>query len=194
MRYILLLVCALFATHSFAQKKGKKEDSDEFPLKTRAILGKPTDSILVMHWLLPTALKLYEGKIELSDNKDIIEVMDKASGGDAETRPLYIHLLMYANFQLTEGGLADSLGRYNMKLLERYPKEVLRYFKKAETDKRYEKARTSFQYNIAFELNGTEAPEIYFDEFVERVYKIYKNKNTEELDDLLKGIKKAMKK
>ncbi len=194
MRIILLLVFSLFLTDTFAQKKGKKEDSDEFPLKTRAVLGKSVDSILAMHWLLPAAKDIFEGKKELSDDKTTIEVMDKASGADAETRPLYIHLLMFANFELTSGGLADSLGKYNMKLLERYPKEVLRYFKKAETDKRFEKARTSFQYNIAYELNGTDAPEIYFDEYAEKVYKIYKNKNTEELDDLLKGIKKAMKK
>jgi hypothetical protein len=90
--------------------------------------------------------------------------------------------------------LADSLGKYNMKLLERFPKEVIRYFKKSETDKRIEDAEKAFQYNIAFELNGMDDPETSFDEYADKVTKVFKSKDTEPIDKFLNAIQKQMKK
>ena len=121
-------------------------------------------------------------------------ILEKSTGGDAETRPLYMHILFYANWYATEAGLADSLGKFNMRLMERFPKEVIRYFKKAETDKRIEDAQKAFNYNLAFELNSKDDPETAFDEFTEKVLKTYKNKETKPVDDILKAVKKLMKK
>ena len=158
------------------------------------VLGKYVDSILVIHYLKPAAKDIYDSKKRVTADSATLEVMSLASGADVDTRPLYIHLLMYANWEATEGTLADSLGKYNNKLMERYPKEVLRYFKKAETDKRIEDAEKAFNYNIAFELNAKDDPEGAFAEWEEKVYKIYKSKNTEELDKTMKAIRKQMKK
>ena len=194
MRFLTVIFLSLLCTVAFSQKKKKKDVNDEdFPLKTKLVLGKYVDSILVLHYLKPAAKDLFEGKKKFDANKETLEVMDLASGADAETRPLYIHLLMYANWEATEGALADSLGKYNIKLLERYPKEVLRYFKKAETDKRYEAAKKAFQFNVAYELKTRDDPQEAFDEFVEKVLKVYKSKETDPIDDFLKGIKKQLK-
>ena len=195
MRLLLIALFSLCCTFAFSQKKGKKEQNlDEFPLKTRMVLGKPIDSILAMHWLMPEAKAMYEGKKKPDADTASFSIFAKSYGADAETRPLYIHLLMYANWAATEGSLADSLGKYNMKLLERFPKEVLRYYKKAETDKRIEDAEKAFQYNIAFELNGMDDPDGAFDDYVDKVVKVYKSKDTEPIDDFMKGVRKLMKK
>jgi hypothetical protein len=195
MRFLLIALLSITCTVAFAQKKGKKEQNlDEFPLKTRMVLGKPIDSILAMHWLMPEAKAMYEGKKKPDTDTATFSILAKSYGADAETRPLYIHLLMYTNWAATEGALADSLGKYNMKLMERFPKEVIRYFKKAETDKRIEDAEKAFQYNIAFELNGSDDPDTFFEEFADKVTKVFKSKDSEPVDKLLKAIQKLMRK
>jgi hypothetical protein len=195
MRILLIALLSICCTFVYSQKKGKKEQNlDEYPLKARMVLGKSTDSILLMHWLMPEAKAMYEGKKKPDTDTATFSILAKSYGADAETRPLYIHLLMYTNWVATEGALADSLGKYNMKLLERFPKEVIRYFKKAETDKRIEDAEKAFQYNIAFELNGMDDPESAFDDYAEKVNKVFRSKDTEHLDKLMKGIQKQMKK
>jgi hypothetical protein len=195
MRLITVLALSFLCTVAFAQKKKKKEvNEDEYPVKTKMILGKYADSILVMHWLKPLAKDMYEGKKLPKGDPETMEILSLASGGDAETRPLYVHLLMYTNWYATEGALADSIGKYNMKLLERFPKDVIRYFKKAETDKRYEDAKKAFLYNIAFEINNQDDPIGTFDEYTEKVLKVYKSKETNPIDDLMKSIRKLMKK
>lgn len=195
MRILLIALLSICCTFSYGQKKGKKEQNlDEYPLKTRMVLGKSTDSILAMHWLMPEAKAMYEGKKKPDTDTATFSILSKSYGADAETRPFYIHLLMYTNWAATEGALADSLGKYNMKLLERFPKEVIRYFKKAETDKRIEDAEKAFQYNIAFELNGMDDPDTSFEEYAEKVAKVFKSKDTEPIDKLLKGVQKLMRK
>ena len=194
MRLLAIILLSLCCTMAFSQKKKKKEvNEDEFPLTTKLVLGKYVDSILVLHYLKPAAKDIYESKKRLAADSATLEVMNLASGGDAETRPLYIHLLMYANWEATEGALADSLGKYNVKLVERYPKDVLRYFKKADTDKRFEAAKKAFQFNIAYELKTRDDPQEAFDEFVEKTIKTYKSKETDPIDDFLKGIRKQLK-
>lgn len=194
MRLLAIILLSLCCTVAFSQKKKKKEvNEDEFPLKTKLVLGKSVDSILVLHYLKPAAKDIFESKKRVQADSATLEVMSLASGADAETRPLYIHLLMYANWEATEGALADSLGKYNIRLMERYPKEVLRYFKKAETDKRYEAARKAFQYNIGFEINSQADPAEAYDAFVEKVIKTFKSKDTDPIDDFLKAVKKQMK-
>jgi hypothetical protein len=195
MRLLLIALLSIACTFAFGQKKGKKEQNlDEYPLKTRMILGKPIDSILLMHWLMPEAKAMYEGKKKPEADTATFSILAKSYGADGETRPLYIHLLMYTNWAATEGALADSLGKYNMKLLERFPKEVIRYFKKSETDKRIEDAEKAFLYNIAFEINGMDDPETTFDEYSDKVIKVFKSKDTDPIDKLLKGVQKQMKK
>jgi hypothetical protein len=195
MRFLLIACFSLICTFAFSQKKGKKEQNlDEYPLKMRMVLGKSTDSILAMHWLMHEAKDMYEGKKKPDTDTSTFLILAKSYGADAETRPMYIHLLMYTNWAATEGALADSLGKYNMKLLERFPKEVIRYFKKAETDKRIEDAEKAFQYNIAFELNGMDDPETSFDEYADKVTKVFKSKDTEPIDKFLNAVQKQMKK
>jgi hypothetical protein len=195
MRILLIALLSIFCTLSYGQKKGKKEQNlDEYPLKTRMVLGKSTDSILAMHWLMPEAKAMYEGKKKPDADTATFSILAKSYGADAETRPFYIHLLMYTNWAATEGALADSLGKYNMKLLERFPKEVIRYFKKADTDKRIEDAEKAFQYNIAFELNGMDDPQSSFDDYADKVAKVFKSKDTEPIDKLMKGVQKLMRK
>jgi hypothetical protein len=195
MRILLIALLSICCTFVYSQKKGKKEQNlDEYPLKTRMVLGKSTDSILTMHWLMPEAKAMYEGKMKPDADSATFSILAKSYGADAETRPFYIHLLMYTNWAATEGALADSLGKYNMKLLERFPKEVIRYFKKAETDKRIEDAQKAFQYNIGFELNGMDDPEGSFDEYADKVIKVFKSKDTEPVDKFLNAIRKQMKK
>lgn len=190
MRILLIALLSIFCTLSYGQKKGKKEQNlDEYPLKTRMVLGKSTDSILAMHWLMPEAKAMYEGKKKPDADTATFSILAKSYGADAETRPFYIHLLMYTNWAATEGALADSLGKYNMKLLERFPKEVIRYFKKADTDKRIEDAEKAFQYNIAFELNGMDDPQSSFDDYADKVAKVFKSKDTEPIDKLMKVFK-----
>jgi hypothetical protein len=194
MRLLGIILLSLCCTVAFSQKKKKKEvNEEEFPLKAKLVLGKPVDSILVLHFLKPAAKDIYESKRRVKADSATLEVMSLASSADDETRPLYIHLLMYANWEATEGALADSLGKYNIRLLERRPKEVLRYFKKAETDKRYEAAKKAFQYNVGFELKSQADPAEAYDAFVEKVIKTYKSKETDPIDDFLKAIKKQMK-
>ena len=194
MRFLSIIFLSLLCTVAFSQKKKKNVSEDEdFPLKTKLVLGKYVDSILVLHYLKPAAKDLYEGSKKFAADKETLEIMGLASTGDVDTRPLYIHLLMYANWEATEGALADSLGKYNLKLVERYPKDVLRYFKKADTDKRYEAAKKAFQFNIAYELKSMDDPQEAFDEFVEKTIKTYKSKETDPIDDFLKGVKKQMK-
>jgi hypothetical protein len=194
MRLLAIILLSLCCTMAFSQKKKKKDvNEEEFPLKAKLVLGKPVDSILVLHFLKPAAKEIYDSKRRVKADSATLEVMSLASSADDETRPLYIHLLMYANWEATEGALADSLGKYNIRLLERRPKEVLRYFKKAETDKRYEAALKAFQYNIGFELKSQADPAEAFDAMVEKVIKVYKSKETEPIDDFLKAIKKQMK-
>jgi hypothetical protein len=195
MRFLLIVLLSITCSFVFGQKKGKKEQNlDEYPLKTRMVLGKPIDSILVMHWLMTEAKDMYEGKKKPEADSATFSILSKSYGADGETRPLYIHLLMYTNWAATEGALADSLGKYNMKLLERFPKEVIRYFKKSETDKRIEDAEKAFLYNIAFEINGMDDPEGAFDDYSDKVIKVFKSKDTEPVDKLLKGVQKQMKK
>jgi hypothetical protein len=195
MRFLLIVLLSITCSFAFGQKKGKKEQNlDEYPLKTRMVLGKPIDSILVMHWLMTEAKDMYEGKKKPEADSATFSILAKSYGADGETRPLYIHLLMYTNWAATEGALADSLGKYNMKLLERFPKEVIRYFKKSETDKRIEDAEKAFLYNIAFEINGMDDPEGAFDDYSDKVIKVFKSKDTEPVDKLLKGVQKQMKK
>jgi hypothetical protein len=194
MRLLAIILLSLCCTVAFSQKKKKKEvNEEEFPLKAKLVLGKAVDSILVLHFLKPAAKEIYDSKRRVKADSATLEVMGLASSADDETRPLYIHLLMYANWEATEGALADSLGKYNIRLLERRPKEVLRYFKKAETDKRYEAALKAFQYNVSFELKNQADPAEAFDAMVEKVIKVYKSKETEPIDDFLKAIKKQMK-
>jgi hypothetical protein len=195
MRFLLIALLSITCTIAFSQKKGKKEQNlDEYPLKMRMVLGKSTDSILIMHWLMPEAKAMFEGKKKPDVDTATFSILSKSYGADAETRPLYIHLLMYTNWAATEGALADSLGKYNMKLLERFPKDVIRYFKKAETDKRIEDAEKAFQYNIAFELNGMDDPETAFDDYADKVAKVFKSKDTEPIDKIMKSIQKLMRK
>ena len=195
MRFLLILALSVMSFSAYCQKGKKKEvNMDEYPLKTRVILGKPLDSLLSYHWLMPEAAEVINGKRQLKNDKTTFALLEKATGADEDTRPLYVHILIYANWFATEPELADSLGKYNMRLMQRFPKDVLRYFKKAETDKRIEDAEKAFTYNVAFEINAQDDPEEIFTDFEEKVYKIYKNKNTEELDKLMKSIRKQMKK
>jgi hypothetical protein len=195
MRLLVVLVLSAFSIAAYSQKGKKKEvNIDEYPVKMRVILGKPLDSLMTYSWVIPEALDIINGKKQPKDDKTTFTILEKSTGADADTRPLYIHILAYTNWYATEAGLADSLGKYNMRLLERFPKEALRYFKKSETDKRIEDAEKAFNYNIAFELNAKDDPEGAFAEWEEKVYKIYKSKNTEELDKTMKAIRKQMKK
>ncbi len=195
MRLLIVLVLSVFSVAAYSQKGKKKEvNMEEFPLKMRVVLGKPLDTLMAYSWVLPEALDIINGKKQPKEDKATFAVLEKSTGADAETRPLYIHILAFTNWYATEAGLADSLGKYNMRLMERFPKDALRYFKKAETDKRIEDAEKAFNYNIAFELNTKDDPEGAFAEWEEKVYKIYKSKNTEELDKTMKAIRKQMKK
>lgn len=195
MRFLLILALSVLSMTAYSQKGKKKEvNADEYPLKSRVILGKPLDTLLSYHWVMPEAKQVIEGKRQLKEDKTTFAMLEKSYGADAESRPLYIHILMYANWFATEPSFADSLGKYNMKLLERFPKDVLRYFKKAETDKRIEDAAKAFHYNIAVEINAQDDPEGVFSEWEEKVYKVYKSKNDEELEKFMKAIRKQMKK
>lgn len=195
MRIFILLALMAVSVAGFAQKKKKKEvNEDEYPVKMRIILGKNLDSMMALNYVMPEAVEVVSGKRLLKDDKVTMAMFEQATGADAEARPMYVHILMYANWYATEAGLADSLGKYNIRLMERFPKDVLRYFKKAETDKRIEDAQKAFNYNIAFELNNADDPEGKFDEFAEKVLKTYKSKETDPIDDILKSIRKLMKK
>lgn len=195
MRLIFILTLTALSITAFGQKNKKKAvNEDEYPVKMKMILGKSLDSMLVINYLIPEAAEIINGKRQLKNDKITMTILEKSTGGDAETRPLYMHILFYANWYATEAGLADSLGKFNMRLMERFPKEVIRYFKKAETDKRIEDAQKAFNYNLAFELNSKDDPETAFDEFTEKVLKTYKNKETKPVDDILKAVKKLMKK
>ncbi len=195
MRIFILLALMAVSMTGFAQKKKKKEvNEDEYPVKMRIVLGKNLDSMLTLPNIMPEAAEVINGKRLLKDDKVTMAMLEQAISADAEARPLYVHILMYANWYATEAGLADSLGKYNIRLMERYPKDALRYFKKAETDKRIEDAQKAFNYNIAFELNNADDPEGKFDEFAEKVLKTYKSKETDPIDDILKNIRKLMKK
>jgi hypothetical protein len=195
MRTSLVLLLLLACPYLFAQKsraKGVKEE-EEYPVKMRIIMGLPLDSILTNPSISPVAAKVINGKKMLSDDKETLAILDSAITAVNETRPLYIHILMYAN-KTTEGAIADSLGKYNIRLLQKYPKDVLRYFKKGETDLRIADAQEGFEFNIAYELNNQDDPKEAFNELVDKVFEKYKNKDTEVMDKLLKGVKKAMSK
>ena len=195
MKLVFILTLTALSITAFGQKNKKKAvNEDEYPVKMKMILGKPLDSLLVINYLIPEAVEIINGKRQLKNDKITMTILEKSTGGDAETRPLYMHILFYANWYATEAGLADSLGKFNMRLMERFPKEVIRYFKKAETDKRIEDAQKAFNYNLAFELNSKDDPETAFDEFIEKVLKTYKSKETKPVDDILKAVKKLMKK
>ena len=195
MRLVFILTLTALSITAFGQKNKKKAvNEDEYPVKMKMILGKSLDSMLVINYLIPEAVEIINGKRQLKNDKITMTILEKSTGGDAETRPLYMHILFYANWYATEAGLADSLGKFNMRLMERFPKEVIRYFKKAETDKRLEDAQKAFNYNLAFELNSKDDPETAFDEFTEKVLKTYKSKETKPVDDILKAVRKLMKK
>lgn len=195
MRLVFILALTALSITAFGQKNKKKAvNEDEYPVKMKMVLGKSLDSMLVINYLIPEAAEIINGKRQLKNDNITMTILEKSTGGDAETRPLYMHILFYANWYATEAGLADSLGKFNMRLMERFPKEVIRYFKKAETDKRIEDAQKAFNYNLAFELNSKDDPETAFDEFTEKVLKTYKNKETKPVDDILKAVKKLMKK
>ncbi len=195
MKLVFILTLTALSITAFGQKNKKKAvNEDEYPVKMKMILGKPLDSLLVINYLIPEAVEIINGKRQLKNDKITMTILEKSTGGDAETRPLYMHILFYANWYATEAGLADSLGKFNMRLMERFPKEVIRYFKKAETDKRIEDAQKAFNYNLAFELNSKDDPETAFDEFTEKVLKTYKSKETKPVDEILKAVRKLMKK
>ena len=195
MRLVFILTLTALSITAFGQKNKKKAvNEDEYPVKMKMILGKSLDSMLVINYLIPEAAEIINGKRQLKNDKITMTILEKSTGGDAETRPLYMHILFYANWYATEAGLADSLGKFNMRLMERFPKEVIRYFKKAETDKRIEDAQKAFNYNLAFELNSKDDPETAFDEFTEKVLKTYKSKETKPVDEILKDVRKLMKK
>ena len=195
MRLVFIIALTALSITAFGQKNKKKAvNEDEYPVKMKMVLGKSLDSMLVINYLIPEAAEIINGKRQLKNDNITMTILEKSTGGDAETRPLYMHILFYANWYATEAGLADSLGKFNMRLMERFPKEVIRYFKKAETDKRIEDAQKAFNYNLAFELNSKDDPETAFDEFTEKVLKTYKNKETKPVDDILKAVKKLMKK
>ncbi len=195
MRLVFILTLTALSITAFGQKNKKKAvNEDEYPVKMKMVLGKSLDSMLLINYLIPEAAEIINGKRQLKNDKITMTILEKSTGGDAETRPLYMHILFYANWYATEAGLADSLGKFNMKLMERFPKEVIRYFKKAETDKRIEDAQKAFNYNLAFELNSKDDPETAFDEFTEKVLKTYKSKETKPADDILKAVRKLMKK
>ena len=195
MRLIFILTLTALSITAFGQKNKKKAvNEDEYPVKMKMILGKSLDSMLVINYLIPEAAEIINGKRQLKNDKITMTILEKSTGGDAETRPLYMHILFYTNWYATEAGLADSLGKFNMRLMERFPKEVIRYFKKAETDKRLEDAQKAFNYNLAFELNSKDDPETAFDEFTEKVLKTYKSKETKPVDEILKAVRKLMKK
>ncbi len=189
-----MLALATLSMTAFAQKNKKKQvNEDEYPVKMRVVLGKPLDSLLTLNYLIPEAVDIINGKRQLKNDKTTMAILEKSTGGDAESRPLYIHILMYANWYATEAGLADSLGKFNINLMQRFPKDVLRYFKKAETDKRIEDAQKAFAYNIAYELNSSEDPAGAYDAFEEKVLKAYKSKETKPVDEILKEVRKLMK-
>jgi hypothetical protein len=194
MRILFMLALTAITLTSYAQKGKKKQvNEDEYPVKMRIVLGKPLDSLLTLNYLIPEAVEVINGKRLLKDDKITMSILEKSTGGDAESRPLYIHILMYANWYATEAGLADSLGKFNINLMQRFPKDVLRYFKKAETDKRIEDAQKAFNYNIAFELNNSDDPLAAYDAFEEKVLKTYKSKETKPVDEILKEVRKLMK-
>ena len=195
MRLVFIIALTALSITAFGQKNKKKAvNEDEYPVKMKMVLGKSLDSMLIINYLIPEAAEIINGKRQLKDDKITMTILEKSTGGDAETRPLYMHILFYANWYATEAGLADSLGKFNMRMMERFPKDVIRYFKKAETDKRIEDAQKAFNYNIAFELNNKDDPETAFDEFTEKVLKTYKSKETKPVDDILKAVRKLMKK
>lgn len=195
MRFLFILVLSTLTLTAYSQKGKKKEvNMDEYPLKSRVILGKPLDTLLSYHWLMPEAAEVINGKRQVKEDKTTFALLEKAYGADNDTRPLYIHILIYTNWYATEPSFADSLGKYNIKLMERFPKDVLRYFKKSETDKRIEDAEKAFNYNIAVEFNNQDDPEGAFADWEDKIYKVYKSKNTEELEKTMKAIHKLMKK
>jgi NAD-specific glutamate dehydrogenase len=194
MRIIGILLLTLFCTALVAQKKNNKKKGDEepYPLKMRVIMGKQLDSLIVNPTIAPLAVQLVQGKKALNADKATFAILDSAAKADVETRPLYIHILAYANL-MAETDLSEMLGKYNIQLLQNYPKDVLRYFKKGETDERVADAQYTFEQNIAFELNNADDPKTAFNDLVDKVFEKYKSKNSEEIDRLLKGVKKAMK-
>jgi hypothetical protein len=194
MRFITVLCLSLLSVAAFAQKKDKKDKEEaEYPLQSKQIMGKQSDSLVANPNLSPVALQMYLGKKTLGTDKATLAVMDSAAKvTDPELRPMYIHLLMFAN-KMAEEDLGDMLGKYNIALLTTYPKEVLRYFKKGDTDERIADAEKRFQYNIAVELNTHDDPKSDLEDMSEKIFKLYKVKDTAIMDALLKGIKKQMK-
>lgn len=191
-RIASILLLTIFCFQLNAQKKAKKIDDAEFPLQMKTIMGSPLDSLLAHPNMSPVAIKIVKGKKALGTDAEFMGILDSVTKAMPETRPMYIHILVYAN-KMAEGTLADSLGKYNINLLKMYPKEVLRYFKKGETDERIADAQKSFEDNIAFEMNGSGDPKEAFDELVDKVFEKYKSKDTSAMDKMFKGIKKAMK-
>ncbi len=153
-------------------------------LKVDKIDGKLIDFYLNHPNISMAAKALFKGEIKLSDNDCTFTILDSTNTENAETRPFYLHLLMFIN-TVSDGALSEVLGGYDLKFLNKYPNEFFDYILKMKANEAFNQVI----FHIAFELYATDSIEGFL-KFQSELRKKIASKHRQTADKFLSAIKK----
>lgn len=130
------------------------------------------------------ALALYRTEISPSDNECTFAILDSSCTENAETRPFYLHLLMFVN-TISDGALSEVMGIYDLRFLNKYPNEFFDYILEMKANEAFNQVI----FHIAFELYATDSIEGFL-KFQSELRKKISSKHRQTADKFLSAIKK----
>ncbi len=95
-------------------------------LEVNTLKGEPIDFYLNHPNISKNAKSLYKCEIVPSDDSCTFAILDSSCTKNAETRPFYLHLLMFMN-RISDGALSEVTGQYDFNFLNKYPNEFFDY-------------------------------------------------------------------
>lgn len=151
-------------------------------LKVDKIDGKLIDFYLNHPNILIAAKALFKGEIMLSDNACTFTILDSTSTENTETRPFYLHLLMFIN-TVSDGALSEVMGSYDLIFLNKYPNEFFDYILEMKAKEAFNQVIS----HIAFEFYGRHLKGDFF-QFESELRKKVSSKHSQTADKFLRKI------
>ncbi len=156
-------------------------------LKVNTLKGKPIDFYLNHPNISKNAKSLYKCEIVPSDNDCTFAILDSSCTKNADTRPFYLHLLMFMNI-VSDGALAEVMGKYDLKFLYEYPNDFFDYISEMKANE----ALSSVISQIGFEFYvGADND---FNDFKVDFKKEIQPKHLKNADNFLRAIKEQIEK
>jgi hypothetical protein len=157
-------------------------------IEVSTLKGKPIDFYLNHPDISKNAKSLYKCEIVPSDNDCTFAILDSSCTKNAETRPFYLHLLMFMN-TVSDGALSEVMGGYDMKFLNEHPNEFFDYV----TEMKANEALNSVITYIGFEFYAGTTKNT-FNEFKVDFKKKIQSKHLKNADNFLRAIKEQIEK